>query len=542
MATGYIMLLLNAHLPFVRHPEHNSFLEENWLFEAISETYLPLLRVMDRLEADGVPFKLSISLSPTLAAMLGDELLQGRYISHLEKLLDLAEKEIVRTRGDDHFYRLALMYRDLYRQSYQDFTEKYERNILRGLDYYYKRGRIDVMASAATHAYLPLYQSYPQAVNAQVELGAEMHARTFGKSARGFWLPEAGYFPGIEDTLKQHGFRYFFTAAHGVLFAYDQPKAGVYRPIQCPNGLYAFGRDLHSANSVWSPEEGYPADFSYRDFYRDIGYDLPLDYIGPYIHEGGIRIPTGFKYHAVTGRTDQKMPYNPAQARRTAGEHAENFVYNQLNLVRKLSGLMDNEPVIFSPYDAELFGHWWFEGPGWLEQVIRRIHETNGELVMTTPREFLKEFPEQQVVQPSFSSWGNKGYSEVWLDGSNDWIYRHTHKAIERMTELVERFPNEKSLKERALAQAAREVLLSLSSDWPFIMRAGTTVPYAERRVREHIHNFTTIFDSLCRGSVSTEWLTRIEKKNNIFPDIDYRIFSSSRVKSGGVPMSLLRR
>lgn len=530
MSKGYVVLILHAHLPFVRHPEYDWFLEENWLFEAISETYLPLLRVMDRLHAEDVPFKLSVSISPTLAAMLHDELLQNRYIAHLEKQLELADCEVRRTADDPDFAPLARMYRDLYRESYRDFAERYEKDILRGFDRYYKLGRLELLTTAASHAFLPLYQNYPLAINAQVELAADAHRKAFGKSPRGFWLPECGYYPGIEEVLERHGFRYFFSAAHGLLFAPERSLGGVYQPVSCPNGVAAFGRDLYSANAVWSADEGYPGDFSYRDFYRDIGYDLPLDYIGPYVHQGDIRIPTGFKYHAVTGKTNDKRPYRPEDARRTVNEHAENFLYMQQKLITRLTPLLDRPPIISCPYDAELFGHWWFEGPLWLEEVMRRIAASD-QLEMTTASSYLKRYPPAQVMQPAFSSWGNKGYSEVWLDGTNDWIYRHTHKIIERMTELVSRFPNETGLKQRALAQAAREVLLSQSSDWPFIVRAGTNVSYAVRRIKEHVNNFNTIYDSLCRGTVSTEWLTRVEKKNAIFPEIDYRTFRAGAAR-----------
>jgi 1,4-alpha-glucan branching enzyme len=185
---------------------------------------------------------------------------------------------------------------------------------------------------------------------------------------------------------------------------------------------------------------------------------------------------------------------------------------------------MDVEPVMTSPYDAELFGHWWFEGPRWLEAVIREVAGRDNGLRMSTPSCYLKSQSPEQVLQPAFASWGNKGYSEVWLDGTNDWIYRHTHKAIERMAELIERFPNETGLKRRALNQAAREILLSQSSDWPFIMNARTVVPYATSRVREHLANFNRIYDALSGGQMGTEWLTRLEKKNNIFPNLDYRL------------------
>ncbi|MFP4267105.1 MAG: 1,4-alpha-glucan branching protein domain-containing protein [Spirochaetaceae bacterium] len=147
------------------------------------------------------------------------------------------------------------------------------------------------------------------------------------------------------------------------------------------------------------------------------------------------------------------------------------------------------------------------------------------DLDLITPSEYLKQYPSAQKGTPSFSSWGNKGYAEVWLSGKNDWIYRHIHKAIERMVELVDRYPDETGLKLRVLDQAAREVMLAMASDWPFIMNTGTTVPYAERRIKEHLYNFNYIYDRLCRNTVDTEWLTTIEKKQNLFSDIDYRVF-----------------
>ncbi len=524
MSKGYLSLVLHAHLPFVRHPEHEKFLEELWLFEAISETYLPLLRVFERLELDGVPFKVTLSVSPTLTAMLEDELLQERYLRHLDGMIELGDKEVRRTAEDSRFSGTARMYRDLFAENRRDFVDKYGKRIIKGFDFFQKKGRIELITTSATHAYLPLYEPYPETLRAQVQLAVQSHYRVFGTPPKGFWLPELGFVPGLEEYLKEAGLRYFFVATHGVLFADDKPKNGVYGPLVCPNGLAAFGRDLASANAVWSSDEGYPGDVAYRDFYRDIGFDLPLDYIGPHIHEGDLRIYTGFKYYAITGRTDDKKPYEPDAALRKTREHAENFIYNRLKQIKRLEEFMDRPPVFTCPYNAELFGHWWFEGPSWIESLFRKLQGT-AEIEAIFPSDYLKNHPDNQVAAPAFSSWGNRGYSEVWLDGTNDWIYRHTHRAVERMIELVERYPNEKGLKARALNQAAREVLLSQASDWPFIMHTGTTVTYASRRLKEHLGNFTRIYDALSSGAVGTEWLTRLERKNNLFPDMDYRIF-----------------
>ncbi|WP_028974853.1 glycoside hydrolase family 57 protein [Spirochaeta cellobiosiphila] len=524
MNKATLTFVLHAHLPFVRHPEFDSFLEEKWLFEAINETYLPLLRVFERLERDNIPFKLTMSISPTLSSMLEDELLQQRYLTHLDSLIELSQKEVERNKGNEQFLTLSKMYLDLFESNKKDFL-KYKNRILKGFIYYQKLGFIEIITTSATHAFLPLYKKYKKNISAQIQVALDHHSLLFGKPPKGFWLPECGYFQGVESYLRDSGIDYTFAAAHGLIFADNSPIDGVYAPIKTPDGVSFFARDLQSTTAVWSSEEGYPGDPSYREFYRDIGWDLPLDYIEPYIEQGKIRVNTGLKYYAITGKTDNKQPYRPIDAYEKVREHADNFLYNRSKQVAKLEPLMDKAPNIVCPFDAELFGHWWFEGPLWLEEVFRGIASGAYNLELTTPSEYLENHPSPQVATPSFSSWGNKGYAEVWLDGSNDWIYPHTHKIIQRMQELAGRFPDVTGRKERVLNQAAREVLLSQASDWPFIIKTGTTVPYATKRVKEHIFNFNQIYDTMCRNAVSTEWLTKLEKKNNLFPKIDYRIF-----------------
>ena len=530
MKHGYLMMVLHAHLPFVRHPEYPRFLEETWLFEAISETYLPLLRMLDSLERDDVRAHLCLSVSPTLLSMLADEKLGDRYLGHLDRLITLGEQECARTSGQEH--DLARMYLEMYRQARQDYTERYGRDIPAALAHHANEGHIELITTFATHAYIPLYQHSPVNAAAQLKVALDTHKRFFGSRPSGFWLPECGYYPGIEELLDKAGIRYFFTAAHGLLFADERPRNSVYAPVRCPNGLYAFGRDISSTDAVWSNSSGYPGDPVYREFFRDVGHDRPMEQLDNVVHDGNIRANTGYKYYAITGNTDEKQLYDPDEAFRRVHQHSENFLFKQARQSRRVGAYMDRPPVIVSPFDAELFGHWWFEGPQWLESVFRGMQKAvdNGEesVEPVTPSDYLARHSDAQTLQPAFSSWGNEGYSEVWLDGSNDWIYRHIHKAIDRMVDLVERFPNETGLKRRALNQAVREVLLSQASDWPFIMRSGTTVTYAVRRFKEHISNFTHIYDSLSRGVISTEWLTRVERRNNIFPDIDYRIFDGN--------------
>jgi 1,4-alpha-glucan branching enzyme len=529
MPIGYLCLTLHAHLPFVRHPEYNDFLEEDWLYEAITETYIPLLDVFDGLERDGCDWRLTMSVTPTLAAMLSDPLLQYRYVRHIDNLIALAGKEIERTRWQPEFYGLAQMYHHRFQRCRDVFVKQYDNSLINGFRRFFDAGKLELITCGATHGFLPLMNYNKKAMHAQVELGAREFERHFGKRPQGIWLPECGYVPGVDELLRDSGIRYFFTDTHGVLHAEPRPRYGVYAPIISPNsGVAAVGRDTESSKQVWSAVEGYPGDYNYREFYRDVGFDLDYDYLRPHLHESGIRSHLGIKYYKITGRTEQKEPYNPKAALDKAAEHAGNFMFNREKQVEWLTGSMgDRPPMIVAPYDAELFGHWWFEGPDWINFFLRKLHWDQQNVKAITVPEYLDMFPKLQVAQPSTSSWGYKGYAEVWLEGSNDWVYRHLHEDAERMVELALHNPEPGSnLRWRALNQAARELLLAQSSDWAFIMKTGTMVEYAVNRTRVHVLNFNHLYEQIKHNEIDEPWLSEIERRHNIFPNIDYRIYA----------------
>lgn len=526
MEKGYLALVLHSHLPFVRHPEHDQFLEEDWLYEAITETYIPIINCFDGLVNDGIDFRITMSLTPTLIAMLSDPLLQQRYVRHIGKLIELAEKEINRTQNQPEFNPLAHMYRDMFRTSLYVFERKYGRNLVAAFKKFQDLGKLEIITCAATHGFLPLMQNQ-NAVRAQIMVAVEHHTKHLGRPPQGIWLPECGYYPGLDEILKEAGIRFFFTDSHGLFHASPRPKYGVYAPVYCPSGTAAFARDIESSKQVWSSIEGYPGDYNYRDFYRDIGFDLDYDYVKPYLHDDGARVNLGIKYYKITGTTNHKEPYIRHWAREKAAEHAGNFMFNREKQVEWLSGMFrDRKPIVVAPYDAELYGHWWFEGPDWLNVLLRKITCDQQTIRLITPSEYLKENPRCQKTTPSFSSWGYKGYAEVWLDGSNDWIYRHLHKAADRMVELARAFPGAQGLLRRALNQAAREVLLAQSSDWAFILKTGSHVEYAVKRTKDHILRFTRLYDDITGNRIDEGWLGDIEYKDNIFPEIDYGVYA----------------
>ncbi|MFH1441233.1 MAG: 1,4-alpha-glucan branching protein domain-containing protein [Candidatus Omnitrophota bacterium] len=524
MNKGYLCMVLHGHLPFVRHPEHEHFLEEDWLFEAITETYIPLINMFERLVQENVDFRLTMTLSPTLISMLCDSLLEERYLKHINKLIELAHKEIERNTWQPHFQGLAIMYLNNFCLSRDTFL-KYNKNLVNAFKLFQDLGKLEVVTCGATHGYFPLMDVCRDSVKAQVRVAVDQYERLFGRKPRGIWLPECGYAPGQDEILKEAGIQYFFSDAHGVLHGTPRPKYGVFAPVYCRNtGVACFGRDLESSKQVWSSIEGYPGDYNYRDFYRDIGFDLEYDYIKPYIHPDGIRINTGIKYYRITGKDNNKEPYVSEWAREKAAQQAGNFIFNRQKQVEYLCDLMQKKPIIVSPYDAELFGHWWYEGPIWLEFLIRKIAFDQDEISMITPSEYLMENPRNQVVVPSMSSWGWKGYSEMWLQGSNDWVYSHLHMASNKMSELTRSYPDSSGIARRALNQALRELLLAQSSDWAFIMGTGTHVEYAVKRTKDHLLCFNRLYEDIKSNSIDQNWLSGIEYSDNIFPDIDYGV------------------
>ncbi|SLM10467.1 conserved hypothetical protein [uncultured spirochete] len=522
-----IALVLNAHLPFVRKPQYAQFYEERWLFEVISETYLPLLRMFRKLELEGVPFKLGMVFSPTLLSMLSDPLLCDRYVAYLDSQIELALKEKRRLGSDAAFAPLADMYYEMYRRSRDEFENLHGRNIIRAFDYYSKKGYIELMTTAATHAFLPLYSDIPEVINAQIETAIIAHRSEFGKNPAGFWLPQLGWYKGLAPRLRAYNINYSIVTTKGALLGSPLPFYGSFSPVMTPAGLAAFIRDAGATKAVWSETEGYPAHPVYRDFYRDIGYDLDTGYLAPHL-SGVERGYTGFKYWAVTGKTDLKRPYEAAAASAQAVAHAHEYLSSRKVQARAASFWMkDKPPIIVCPYDAELFGHWWFEGIQFLEAFFRAASRRDEEAIrLVTLSEYLAENSELPESEPEFSSWAEGGYAEVWLDGRNDWVHRHTRKAAERMRELTVRFPNETGLRERILNQAAREVLLSMSSDWALLLRSGKAADFASRQIRESIYNFNHIYEMLSAHTVETEWITSLEKRHNIFPHMNYRVFS----------------
>jgi 1,4-alpha-glucan branching enzyme len=513
MASGELALVLHAHLPYVRSSEPGS-LEEDWYFQALQECYLPLLDMLEEVAADpACQPRLTLGLSPTLLALLSDPGLNRRFLPWLEQrraLLPLAPAACEEAAA-------AL------EQQLQAVARQFEAcggNLLPRFRRLQQAGVLDLITCAATHGYLPLLRDSPESVHAQLITAVREHQRLLGERPLGIWLPECAYYEDLDRLMARCGVRYSLLDGHGLLHALPRPRYGVYAPICSPAGVAFFGRDNESTLPVWSASRGYPGDAVYREFHRDLGWDLPPEPL----EAAGIRSrrPLGLKLHRVSGRNsslEAKQPYQPALARQRVVEHAGAYLAGRRERLDSLAATFSREPLLVAPFDAELFGHWWFEGPRFLAELFRQGPAAG--VRFTHLREVLGRQEPLQICRPSPSSWGQGGYHDYWLNESNSWVVAEWQRASRAMVRRVSRGVGS-SEQRHWLTQAGRELLLAQSSDWSFILRAGTTTELARERINRHLNRFWRLLDAVEHGtSLPEPWLRGVEREDGLFPSLN---------------------
>ncbi len=509
---GRLAIVLHAHLPYVRKNEKNS-LEEDWLFQAILECYIPLLQVMeDCKKQDTSNTKLTLSLSPTLLSLLQNKQIQNKFSSwiktRIEFLTDLSNKEKVAS----EFLMRNIKHNYLY-------WEKCSGNLIERFKNLNITGNLDILTCAATHGYLPILRENPETVFGQINTAIRSHEVIFGTRPLGIWLPECAYYENLDEMLFNCGIRYAVLDAHGILNGSPRPRYGVYAPICSNKGVAFFGRDSESTLPVWSSREGFPGNPVYREFHKDLGWELSSSEL----QKKGIPTsrPLGLKFHRITDNKallDKKEFYIEDEAIKKVEEHADIYLLSRSKQLKNLTMSSSFDPVLIAPFDAELFGHWWYEGPRFIEFILKK--STNYSIKLTNLKEILLEKPNLQICDPSPSSWGQGGYHNYWLNDKNAWIVPKITKAGSVFVEICTRkFHDDFSL--RLLKQAARELLLSESSDWSFILRAGTTTELAKERIDRHLSRFWQLIDMLEKRSfIDYKFLENIEEEDKIFPDI----------------------
>jgi len=516
---GLLVIHLHAHLPFLKKRvvygtsgvwQPLGFPEE-WFYEAVRETYIPLLLMMESLRREGVDFRLSMDISPTLSNMMRCPMLQEEFLRFMDAHISLVRAEVERTRREaPKFFDTACMHLERFHQVRNLFL-RYDCDLTKAYREFQEQGYLEISTCAATHGFLPFYTMTPEGMRCQIKSAVEDYISTFGRRPLGIWLPECAYTPGIEKYLQENGLLYFFSETHGILVG-DAPSAfGIHAPVYIKGSDVAcFARDPETGKQVWSGDEGYPGDPDYLEFHIRGG---PL------------------KYNRITSRaSDYKEPYVRAWAMEKAARHAQHFMESRNFKFNYLQNQFWKKPLIVSMYDAELFGHHWYEGPEFLYYLLKKLYYNQNETELITPSGYLKRYPRNQDMSITPSSWGDKGTFDKWMYGSVSWMYRHVHEALREFEAMLQDFrqndknPKDfKELKKRVLKQSAREVLQSMNSDIAFAISNGHFVDKMKQLFFTSTERFWELQSMY--WNIETERdlearLLKMELENPIFPDL----------------------
>ena len=517
---GLLIFHLHAHLPFLRRRvsygasgvwQPLGFPEE-WYHEAVRETYVPLILMMERLCEEGVDFRLSMDISPTLSNMMRCPMLQEEFLRYMEAHISLARLEVERTwREAPHYHETAKMHLERFMEVRNCFL-RYGGDLTRAFKNFQEQGLLEISTCAATHGFLPFYTMTPEGLRSQVRVALEDYEATFGRRPNGIWLPECAYTPGIEGVLDEFGLSYFFVETHAVLKG-DCPSAfGTHAPVYIKGSNVAcFARDPETGKQVWSGEEGYPGDPDYLEFHIKGG---PL------------------KYNRITSRqSDHKEPYVRQWALEKAASHAQHFMEARNFRFNYIQNWFWKKPLVVAMYDAELFGHHWYEGPDFLYFLLKKLYYDQNETELITPSGYLSRYPRNQDMHITPSSWGDKGTFDKWMYGSVSWMYRHVHEAL-REFEVMKRDaatrrgqePKETSeLRQRILLQATREVLQAMNSDIAFVISNGHFVDRMKEFFFNSLERFWTLHSMYWNLEHEIDLeprLLRLELENPIFPKV----------------------
>ncbi|MCA9802855.1 MAG: DUF1957 domain-containing protein [Cyanobacteria bacterium HKST-UBA02] len=542
MSVGSFVFMLHSHLPYYRKAGMWPFGEES-VYECMAETYLPLLNMVANLHAEGINANLTIGITPVLAEQLGDEHMKAGFEEYVAKRIQVsrADEERFAPRGkspNPEYLQLARFYRQWFERVLEDFQNRWGRDIIGGFRKYQDLGAIEITTSAATHCFSPLITK-DESLYAQFKTGVENYKKHFGQAPRGVWLPECAYRPeeegrpGIGHWLHEVGLQYFFTESFVIKGGQTSELRRVFGPygsieyVPAPprpetgyDTYEAFwlkeypvavmGRHEEAGYQVWSADHGYPGDGNYREFHKKDDV-------------------SGLHYWKLTSKSTNladKQLYNPESAMSRVNENSDHYVGLIQKCLHDHLKKTGQAGLVMVSFDTELFGHWWFEGITFIEQVIRKMQKYT-KVDLKTASGYLAEHPPEHAIELPPSSWGSGGHWQVWLNNETEWMWTAIEECEKKMAALVEKYGEEKDeLETRALKQAARELLLVESSDWPFLVTTGQAKQYAIERFKEHHERFDKIYEMLWENRIEQDKLDEIESIDNCFSEITANNFS----------------
>ncbi|MBZ0301186.1 MAG: DUF1957 domain-containing protein [Anaerolineae bacterium] len=532
---GAFTFVLHGHLPYMRLPGPFG---EVTTYEVLADTYVPLLQTLYDLRDAGIRYNLTVSLTPVLV----EQLIEQNDIENFDAYLD---EKIAAARSDrntyspgdyPHLHFLASWYSSHFEKIKIAFNQRFGRDLAGAFKRLQDEGYLEIVTSAATHAYLPLF-SRESAIRGQIKTAIRSYQRVFERRPTGIWLPACGYRPGLEQILADEGFKVFFSEPHmmtggapiGVAAGdvlgpyslikqlYAQPPSETLPPGPATtrqtyfvgdSDVAVIGRDDRSTMQVWGIPMGYPGDVDYREFNRLAG-------------------TSGLNYWRVTGEKidpHDKDLYHPDWATYKVDQHAEHFAHLVGDMIRVHHRSTSQFSLIAATLDIRLLGHWWFEGARWLSEVLRHLASTP-EIELTTASRLVTDHPPQTSLALAEGSWGVGGGHFIWDNPETRWLWEPIHAAEARLEALAEQFSSPSADAEKVLNQAARELLLMQSSDWAVMIMSRGDQRYAVQQFYRHLERFERLADSLERGEPDIELADAFWAVDKVFADIDYRAF-----------------
>lgn len=525
-----LCLIIKAGQEWFRHTEFEEKTNApilNQFFESISNVYIPFLNILEKFESEENFFCFNLVLPPVLCALLSNEKLQDDYLLWLDKKNLLGQKELKRNQNDEQKIKIINAEIERNKQLKIQFAEKYQKKLIPVFKYFMQKGMIELLGTCGTDIFIPHYADLTEIISAQIEIGLYSYKKYFGTVPEGFWLPDLGYIPGVEQLIKAFGYSYTIVDSQSFLLAENVPQAGTFEP--CRIGNFVFFANDYFLKDEFFGEKGIILNKVYRNQNCDIGFELEPENLAPLMQEGTLRFSTGFKYYNKNFDDKSVRVYNKYAAHRQVIKDAKKFVQNHNEKLQKACEYLNDKPFVADvcTFELERYSRNWYEFVDFIENVILTSKQTDLQLsgcacLCNSPFDFEK-------IIPYFSAQSGEGYGENFLSSKNCWMMRYIRKACERMIDLAERFPSDSGLKNRLLNLGAQELMLALSSNLADAMNNSDFMEFAERRFNESILAFTNVFDALGSNTVSTEWLTRVESKDSVFPWMNYKIFAKKR-------------
>ncbi len=574
---GYFNLILHAHLPYVL--SHGKWPHGmDWIFEAAAETYVPLIMMTRKLMARGIRPSFSIDISPVLGEQLADPEFTEGFRNYLKQKIEAAQvdAELFKKTGVES-WKQALRWLSHYQTIRDQFENDLGGNVIDAFRELDTLGAIEIFTCGATHGYFPLL-GRDWNVYGQVRTAVETHHRLFGRYPAGIWLPECAYRPsykwihpvgefrenepvlraGVEEILDRCGLKYFIVDTHllrggknlGVYISRFKALRQLWKQFESSyqpreeisdrspyrihwigrtedtvGDIAFFTRDSRTGEQVWSGNIGYPGDPRYLDFHKK-------------------NYPGGHRYWRVTGAgvdMGDKEAYLPDEAVDALEAHSTHFASLIAELLDQYRTETGEPGILSAPYDAELFGHWWFEGPGFLQKLFLKLDEIG--ITSITCADALETIGPRYAVNLPEGSWGQGGFHYIWLNKDTEWTWRKIYQQEYYFENVAARFhasPQPDPLIERLLCQALRELMLACASDWQFLISTISAADYAELRFSEHAKNcrkLLTLAERCLEGNrlmeEESEFLYYCEERDRLFSDVQLKWFSQEMPRIG---------